>query len=127
MRRPGGAEAFLFTESIPIHHERRPKPHAWQRRAYFGKVSRRGNGYDLPNLARNRVEMSSVKHGLRCDSAVKRIEKPYVLGRDQLVFNEDGCGHRLLLKNAESQRNEMIAITFREVSHGTDQAGARTP
>src|SRR5262245_19755851 len=54
-----------------------------------------------------------------------RIHEADVLRSDQLMLYEYGGWHRFLVQDGESQWNDLLTITFREVSHRTDQSRSR--
>src|SRR5262245_16280539 len=49
-----------------------------------------------------------------------------IRGRQHLIFDEHCWRHRLFRKDLKSQRNQPLAISFREKSHGSEQPGALT-
>jgi len=46
---------------------------------------------------------------------VQRVKQAYIPRRNKLVLDEDSAWHRFALQDAQSQRNQLIAVAFRIV------------
>src|SRR6185312_2787682 len=53
---------------------------------------------------------------------VERVDEVDVAGRDELVFDEEGGGSRLLLEDGECEGDDLVAVTLRKVGDGADEA-----
>src|SRR4051812_29401999 len=58
---------------------------------------------------------------------VVRVDVIDVLGRHQLMLDEDGRRHRTAVQDVEREGEDFRAVLLREIGDRTDQPGARLP